>query len=104
VVGPISNDFSNWTLHEAVKAHFSASTASDRSSASTSSIPNNADNVASAVTESHQVLVNDGKVQLQVYGGPTSRNSASSRHGGGEEPGGQCHVSRSDVDYTLAVR
>jgi phage tail sheath protein FI len=64
--GALSDDFESWTLHEAIKAHFSAYAVGPIVLINVLD-PENAYHVASATGESHQLV--DGEVQLQVYGG-----------------------------------
>ncbi len=66
-VGPQSDDFASWTLHEAMKAHFSVYSVAPVVFINVLD-PDNAYHVASASGESHQLV--KGAVQLQVYGGP----------------------------------
>jgi phage tail sheath protein FI len=66
-LGPQSDDFASWTLHEAMKAHFSVYSVAPVVFVNVLD-PENAYHVASATGESHQLV--DGSVQLQVYGGP----------------------------------
>lgn len=65
--GPLTDDFDNWTLHEAIKAHFSVYSVAPIVLINILD-PNNSDHIAIVTAESHQLV--DGKVQLQVYGGP----------------------------------
>ncbi len=66
-LGPQSDDFASWTLHEAMKAHFSVYSVAPVVFINVLD-PDNAYHVAEATGESHQLV--DGEVQLQVYGGP----------------------------------
>jgi hypothetical protein len=66
-LGPLSDDFASWTLHEAVKAHFSVYSVAPIVCVNVLD-PDNAYHTATATNESHQLV--DGEVQLQVYGGP----------------------------------
>lgn len=65
--GPLSDDFDSWTLHEAAKAHFSVYSVAPIVAVNVLD-PENAYHVASATSESHQLV--SGEVLLQVYGGP----------------------------------
>jgi phage tail sheath protein FI len=65
--GPSTDDFANWTLHEAIKAHFSLFSVGPIVLINVCD-PANAAHKAHVVDQSHQLV--DGEVQLQVYGGP----------------------------------
>lgn len=65
--GAQTDDFANWTLHEAIKAHFSVYSVAPVVLVNVID-PDNAAHVASTTGQSHQLV--DGEVQLQVYGGP----------------------------------
>jgi len=68
-LGPVSDPskWSQWTLHEVVHAHFDTYAVGPIVCIQVLD-PDNTDHVASATGESHQLV--DGKVKLQVYGGP----------------------------------
>jgi len=65
-LGPQSDDFASWTLHEAMKAHFSVYSVAPVVFINVLD-PENAAHVASVTGQSHQLV--NGEVQLQVYGG-----------------------------------
>lgn len=67
-IGPqvASSGWDSWTLHEAMKAHFSVYSVGPVVFINVID-PDNTDHVASATGESHQLV--DGEVQLQTYGG-----------------------------------
>lgn len=64
--GPVSDDFANWTLHEAAKAHFQ-----DYAVAPIVCVnvidPNNAGHVGIATSELHYLI--NGTIQLHIYVG-----------------------------------
>lgn len=66
-LGPQTDDFANWTLHEAIKAHFLVYEVAPVVFINVID-PENPAHVASVTGESHQLVA--GEVQLQVYGGP----------------------------------
>lgn len=67
VVGALSSDFASWTLHEAVKAHFSVYGIGPIVLINVLD-PANSRHKANVTAESHQLV--QGTVLLQVYGGP----------------------------------
>lgn len=65
--GPLSDDFSSWTLHEAIKAHFSVYSVAPIVLINILD-PAKSAHKAAVTGQSHQLVA--GVVQLQVYGGP----------------------------------
>jgi hypothetical protein len=66
-LGPLSDDFASWTLHEAAKAHFKVYEVAPVVFVNILD-PANSAHVATVTGQSHQLV--NGKVQIQVYGGP----------------------------------
>lgn len=64
--GPLSDDFGSWTLHEAIKAHFSAYSIGPIVLINVLD-PDNSDHVAIATNESHQLVA--GQAVLGLYDG-----------------------------------
>ncbi len=64
--GPLSDDFANWTLHEAAKAHFSVYSVAPIVVINVLD-PANGYHVSQGTNESHQLV--DGEVKIQIYGG-----------------------------------
>lgn len=65
--GALSDDFESWTLHEAIKSHFSVYNVGPIVLVNVLD-PENPDHVSSASGESHQLV--NGSVKLQVYASP----------------------------------